>query len=682
MIKEVERLLSLGFHCIPCKTDKTPCVSWKKYMEEKPTIDIFKKFETVAILGGRKLEILDIDTKYHSSKSIYDQFKSIVADNIYKEFLIIQTPSGGYHYYYYTDISEGNQKLSQNIKKEVLFETRGNNGYCLCPPSKNYQILSGGFENIPYLTNDERQCLHQICRAYNVEEKKKSFDLNNCFDQFNQNGDVIQLLQKHDWKISHEHNGEIYFTRPGKNKGVSGAYNKAMNCFYVFTSSTYFSQDKAYNPSSVFIKLEASGDVNTAKEKLISLGFGQKEYVRKDIPESEVAPKKALIQVVEDYFNKTYEFRKNIINQKIEFRKINTDDSLKKVCIPSLWRELQLRKLNFKIENIKNLLQSDFVCEYDHFKVHFESLKYNGHGFIDKVSEYVKTNDNEFWKMMFKKALIRNIACGLYGIENRIVMTLSGEKQGTGKSTFIRWLNPFGNEYYTESPLRSDKDTQFRFSECFIYNLEELQALNGKDIEALKTIISQSIVRERKPFAIDENTQIRRCNFWASTNRDNFLTDTENTRWLIFTIESIDWKYKSEISINDVWAEAYDLYKNGFDYYLTKDEEKKRECYNKTFELITNERDLLIKYFENPVNGFGEFMTNAEIMSYLKDYHAKLQLDSRNLGRSLKQLGFLPESKTSNGHTNRGWMVHKIWGEKTEEQIMSEKFNRNSDSPF
>ena len=121
----VEKLLSLGFHVIPCNADKTPKVSWKKYMKEKPTIDIFKSVEAIAILGGNGLEILDIDTKYHASKDIYNQFKRIIADNIYKDFLIIQTPSGGYHYYYFTDIEEGNKKLSQNIKKEVLFETRG-----------------------------------------------------------------------------------------------------------------------------------------------------------------------------------------------------------------------------------------------------------------------------------------------------------------------------------------------------------------------------------------------------------------------------------------------------------------------------------------------------------------------------------------------------------------------------
>ena len=80
------------------------------------------------------------------------------------------------------------------------------------------------------------------------------------FEDFNQRGDAVGLLQKHGWSIVRETNERVILRRPGKTEGTSGDYLKDKRWFSVFTTSTQFEPQKAYNPSAVFCLLECGGD--------------------------------------------------------------------------------------------------------------------------------------------------------------------------------------------------------------------------------------------------------------------------------------------------------------------------------------------------------------------------------------------------------------------------------------
>ena len=62
----------------------------------------------------------------------------------------------------------------------------------------------------------------------------------------------------------------------------------------------------------------------------------------------------------------------------------------------------------------------------------------------------------------------------------------------------------------------------------------------------------------------------RRANFIGSTNKDEFLTDeTGSVRFVcIELIDKLNFSYKTEMKIDDVWRQAYSLYKNG-EYHET-----------------------------------------------------------------------------------------------------------------
>lgn len=343
------------------------------------------------------------------------------------------------------------------------------------------------------------------------------------------------------------------------------------------------------------------------------------------------------ITKVEIFLTKHYSFYYNVVTQQPEHLLLG-EKEISPINIDEIHRQLLKRNFKFAFNNLKSLMKSDFMTRYDPIADYFNSLPYAGDGHIDKLSSYIVCEDQEFWQAQFKKAIVRCIPCGLGRQENRIVVVLQGNKQETGKSTFIRFLSPWGVEkYYSESPtLEHGKDSEFKFAENFLYNLEELAALNSQDIEKLKATISKRNIKERRAYAVFETEMARRCNFWASTNQDYFLQDFENTRWLIFKVQSINWDYTKDIDIHKVWAEAWHLYNMGFDHQLTIEERAKRESINEMARIPNSEEELIIMHY-TPDEVSGTFITSSQIAGWLSQRYG-IKLTAWKAGRAIKKL--------------------------------------------
>jgi len=368
------------------------------------------------------------------------------------------------------------------------------------------------------------------------------------------------------------------------------------------------------------------------------------------------------IYKVEYFLRKNWEFVRNEVTQRSECRKAGTDDDFEKLNVDTLYRKLQHVNFKFSMEKLKSLLKSDFMTLYNPFLNYFENLPAWNYeeDHIGALAGYIKATNQEFHVTQFRKMLVRCVGCALYGIENRFVYVLIGEKQEKGKSTFIRFLNPFGSKYYTEAPIRDNKDTYFSFSENFIYNLEELASLSNIEVNHLKSIISMAMIKERKAFAVDAEEQPRRANFFGSTNKDEFLTDSENTRWLCINVEDINWNYKTEVNIHKVWAQAFALFHDKeFNQNLTSDEMQQRDAMNKAFEITDIEKDLIKQCFalateEDPE---ASFYSLPDILSTLQEKFLGKTLNAKFIGKSMTQLGFIKGNKRINGHKTRGYFV-------------------------
>lgn len=387
---------------------------------------------------------------------------------------------------------------------------------------------------------------------------------------------------------------------------------------------------------------------------------------------------------VERFIRTNYDLYYNEVSHRYMGRK-KGEPEMYEVKLENIYRELDLNHLKYSWSDLKILLRTDYIDMMNPFESYFENLDaWDGKDHITELTQYISVyqltpgkNERERFERMFKKMLVRMVACSLEMDFNKHCFTLVHEQQSSGKSTFIRWLCPPElQEYYSEN-IGISKDDRIALAENFIINIEELAVMGKHDINALKAVISKDTFKERLPYAERTEMLKRRCNFLASTNRTEFLADeTGSVRWICFQLEKINWDYKKDIDINKVYAQAYHLLTNtDYEYQLTKEELDENEVANRNFFIRTVEMDLLIKYYARPdeddVNAAKgkrtnkiRFMSATEIKediasrSVIRDH-----LSNVNLGKALKFLGYDQVSVRTDNESRKGYWMKEAAGE-------------------
>lgn len=470
----------------------------------------------------------------------------------------------------------------------------------------------------------------------------------------------IQRIVRDTYKNEMDH-GTFAITKQAKD--LPPEFTKATKEIYAFAHS----QNKAgvqYNDNdihSLCSRLNISLDIARGIFKNV-FEKNKDEFGLDDKPE---------IYKVELFIKKKYEIVKNEVSQRYEYRPTNSTVPMERLSEDTIYRDLQHAHYKFSLDKLKSLLKSDYIPRYNPFKTYFNSLHTwttEEADYIDDLANFVRTDNQNFWRVQFKKALVRSIACAVDHKENRIVMTLVEMDQNTGKTNFIRFLcPPFLKEYYTETSMDGSKDSDMQLSENFMWNLEELSALNNIEVNKLKAIISKSTVKQRRAYAAYHDTNPRRANFWASTNKSEFLTDDQNTRWLCFNVMHINHDYGNwktgvnKIDINNVWAQAWALYNSGYDYHLTAEEAAARDTINKGYEVSSVEKELIMEYYKPCAAHNGTMMTCTNILLKLQEHtDNKIKLNKYAVGNAMKQLNFIPGFKKLDGKNARGYWIADV----------------------
>jgi len=76
------------------------------------------------------------------------------------------------------------------------------------------------------------------------------------------------ILEPFGWVIVKKSDNNTLWCRPGKDKAVSASTNA--DCFYVFTTSTAFQDDRAYTKFQTYSILACGGDMRLAAKRLLS----------------------------------------------------------------------------------------------------------------------------------------------------------------------------------------------------------------------------------------------------------------------------------------------------------------------------------------------------------------------------------------------------------------------------
>lgn len=354
--------------------------------------------------------------------------------------------------------------------------------------------------------------------------------------------------------------------------------------------------------------------------------------------------------MVRDYLNDNFDIRYNTVSTQFEYREKDQDEYTV-LNENNIFVKMSLDGLMFTLNNLMAILKSDIIPHYNPFIQYFESLP-PWDGYTDHISElaaYVKLKPEvrDRFDRHFKKWLVRAVKCAVVDrFFNKQAFILVHDKQNSGKSTFCRFLCPPRLSNYIAENLSIDKDSRILLTTNLLINLDELSTLSKVEISSLKSLFSKDKINDRLPYDRKNSIIPRRASFIGSTNQVEFLSDESGSvRWLCFAIEGIDWAYSKEINIDNVWAQAYHLFKANFPCELTPEDIKENEEYNRQFQLTTSERELIDKYLENGTfEQNDKFMTATDVLIYLSEAtENRVHMNVNNIGKALKLLGFIRE---------------------------------------
>ena len=279
------------------------------------------------------------------------------------------------------------------------------------------------------------------------------------------------------------------------------------------------------------------------------------------------------------------------------------------------------------------------------------------------------------WRACFKKWLVAMVASWMRDeVVNHQVLVLIG-RQGIYKTTWLEHLIPPHLRAYTCKLSNSNdlnKDERMRIAEFGLISLDEIDSMNNRELNQLKSIITATDVNERAAYAYTKERRVRLASFCASGNRRDFLTDiTGNRRWLPFEVESIQNPFFTTLPYNLMYAQAWALAQDPqFCYWFELDEIEVLEQHNQYFRDESNEEQLLDVYFAVPPTDAttAKFLTTAEISERLIYYgNIKKPMTLSRLGVLLSQKGFLSIRKGT--PQRRGWIVY----ERDSEEINAER---------
>ena len=220
----------------------------------------------------------------------------------------------------------------------------------------------------------------------------------------------------------------------------------------------------------------------------------------------------------------------------------------------------------------------DAVCranKYNPIQNYLESLEWDGTERIPKMFTYwLGAEDTPLirrYAELWMHAAVKRIYQPGCKFDNIIV---ARGIQGDGKTEFFMRLGLV--KYATCNKINlSNKDYINRLNSNWIVVMDELASLGKKEMDEVKSFFSTGQDEDRLAYARDAEKYMRHCVFVGTTNKKEFLRDTDDMYERRFWVFDINCRSQTFIydnfgkdEINELWAEAYHKYKENPDMSL------------------------------------------------------------------------------------------------------------------
>jgi hypothetical protein len=259
------------------------------------------------------------------------------------------------------------------------------------------------------------------------------------------------------------------------------------------------------------------------------------------------------------------------------------------------------------------------------------------------AAEVLHAEDQPLAPAMLRGTLVAAVRRAMEpGCKVDTVLVLAGP-QGWGKSTFWRILA--GAAWFGDSSIDLEsKDAYLVLARRWIFELPEVDhAISTKAAERIKGFISSSEDTYRPPYGRTVQVFPRSSIIVGTTNRDGFLADPTGSRrfWPIKLGAPADIALLTRWR-EQLWAEAFDLYRNGAQHWLDQGQDTMREAESERFEasdpwedLVDTALGVLARAGHIPLDGYalGDLLTSMGVPVSQQNRAASMRLAEILKGR-------------------------------------------------
>jgi putative DNA primase/helicase len=304
-----------------------------------------------------------------------------------------------------------------------------------------------------------------------------------------------------------------------------------------------------------------------------------------------------------------YRVRYNVIKKAIEIMipgSSFTRDNRDNASISHVLSECEQARMSTKhvIQYLTTLADAN---QYNPVATWIDSVPWDGVSRMESFYATVRSKGaGSIKKKLMRKWMVQCVAAALSpdGIANQGILTFVGP-QNIGKTTWFQRLAPASLDVILTGHTldTKSKDSIFIALSYWIVELGEVDATMRKsDISALKSFITQTTDKLRRPYAATESHFGRRTAFGASVNDMEYLNDpTGNRRFWSVEVESFDLEH--QVDMQQVWAEVKLIWENGERWFMNKSEVGELNTHNEDFTVSDPIEDRIASGFDWPSLG-------------------------------------------------------------------------------
>lgn len=451
---------------------------------------------------------------------------------------------------------------------------------------------------------DKKGIIGVFCRTYTIQEVIETF-LSDIYEKAGEDrytyikGSTAAGLIIYEDKFAYSHHG----TDPAGERLCNAFDLVRIHKFgHLDTGKEKEDKDKkSFKAMEEFASKDANTKKHIAEEKFAEAKFEFAEEAKAEVPEEydtswtqeldantkgeyENSANNLNIIIEHDQFLKDV-FKLNIFDNKryvtrsLPWRKVDTVEPLHDVDYSGVRNYIECVYGIVSSQKVDDALALEFEKKKFHpIRDYIQAQKWDRTERINTLLiDYFGADDNLYTRAAIRKMLVAAVARVFEpGVKFDTALILVGD-QGTYKSTFVKKL---GMDWFSDTfTTVQGKESFEQIQGAWLVEMAELSGLKKAEVESIKHYISKREDMFRPAYGRTVETYKRQCVFFGTTNNKDFLRDpTGNRRFMPIDVRP-EYATKSvaddltQDEVDQIWAEAYQLYLAKEPLYLVGDED-------------------------------------------------------------------------------------------------------------